>query len=56
MHNLTLTTQELQIVGIALRKQPYEVVAAVIANIDRQLADHQHGKPDEGKKDQPDTA
>lgn len=41
MHQINLTTAELQILGMALRKQPYEIVAPVIASIDRQLAEQQ---------------
>ena len=46
MHTLTLTDQQLQIIGAALSELPYRVAAPVVAEINRQIA-AQQPKPED---------
>ena len=41
MYILTLTDQQLQIIGAALSELPYRVAAPVVAEINRQIAAQQ---------------
>lgn len=38
MHTLTLTDEQLQIIGAALAELPYRIAAPVLAEINRQIA------------------
>lgn len=46
---IELTKDHLQIVGAALSELPYRVVASVIAEINRQIAEQQDQSPDQAK-------
>ena len=46
MHTLTLTDEQLQIIGAALAELPFRVAAPVISEINRQLA-AQQPKPED---------
>lgn len=47
MHTLTLTDQQLQIIGAALAELPYRISAPLMAEIERQIT-AQQPKPEEG--------
>ena len=46
MTTLTLTDQQLQIIGAALVELPYRISAPLIADIERQIAEQQEEKPE----------
>ena len=46
MTTLTLTDQQLQIIGAALSELPYRICAPLIADIERQIMAQQKEKPE----------
>ena len=46
---LDLTQEQLLIIGSALAEMPYRMVASVIAEINRQIAEQQDQSPDQAK-------
>ena len=49
MTTLTLTDQQLQIIGAALAELPYRISAPLIADIERQIT-AQHPKPEDARE------
>ncbi|WP_158637493.1 hypothetical protein [Paracoccus sulfuroxidans] len=46
MHTLTLTDQQLQLIGAALAEMPYRMAAPIMAEINRQIAQAQQASGD----------